>query len=196
MTYEFKITLKGIDEIKIWRKIKVNENITFRDLHLVIQDVMGWYDCHMYQFSPKGWGSKPILSEDEDEDFSSSEHFDVNAKESFESEKIKINQYFKAAKDKIVYIYDFGDDWQHDVVLTKINDEKILHPVCLDGSGACPFEDCGGIGGYLHYLDILKDRNHEEYEETIEWLCLDEDEDWDENFFDVDEANELLRDIK
>ncbi|MDZ7725918.1 MAG: plasmid pRiA4b ORF-3 family protein [candidate division KSB1 bacterium] len=75
-------------------------------------------------------------------------------------------------KEKIIYEYDFGDGWEHDIVLEKILafDEDTQYPVCLDGEMNCPPEDCGGAFGYSDMLDILKDPDHKEYESTIEWL--------------------------
>jgi len=105
--------------------------------------------------------------------------------------EIKISDLLKKEKDKIVYEYDFGDGWEHDIILEKIltpdNDTK--HPICLTGKMNCPPEDCGGIWGYSDMLEILKDPDHEEYESYIEWLG----EEFDPTYFDKDEVNELLR---
>ena len=81
-------------------------------------------------------------------------------------------------------MYDFGDDWEHTVILEKIllRVKDKLYPICLKGKRACPPEDCGGVWGYYDLLEIISDANHEEYHQTMEWL---EDE-YDPEAFDVD----------
>ena len=90
------------------------------------------------------------------------------------------------------YSYDFGDNWQHKIVVEKILDENEVDkkiPVCIDGERACPPEDCGGVWGYEELLQIRKDKNHPDYEERItEWLG----EDFDPEEFNVEEVNNLL----
>jgi hypothetical protein len=161
--YQFKITLKEIKP-KIWRRIQVPGNYTFWDLHVAIQDAMGWEDCHLHQFeilNPKT-GEREIIATEDDED----------SYETISEEKAKISQYFLSAKNKANYEYDFGDGWEHEVVL-----EKILPPVdgskyphCIAGERACPPEDCGGIWGYAYLLEIIADTKHPEYQERMEWL--------------------------
>ena len=96
---------------------------------------------------------------------------------------------------KFVYVYDFGDDWIHDITLEKTDvDETILHPICLAGKGACPLEDCGGPWGYENMKQLFVEAPDDE--ETLsykEWMGLDDDEDYDPNYFDIDEANARLR---
>jgi hypothetical protein len=94
------------------------------------------------------------------------------------------------AKEKIIYEYDFGDSWEHEVILEKILpfDEKMKYPVCLAGEMNCPPEDCGGIWGYADMLEIVKQPDHEEYESYMEWLG----DDFAPEDFDINEVNELL----
>ncbi len=108
--------------------------------------------------------------------------------------KFKINQLLTKEKDKIGYWYDFGDDWHHDVLLEKILDfdKNQRLPVCIKGRRACPFEDCGGIGGYEYMLEVINDKNHSEYHDMREWLGLEDDEIFDPTFFDIDDINENL----
>ncbi len=155
--YQFKITLKSTKP-KIWRRIQIPENYSFWDLHVAIQNAMGWYDCHLHQFEMNTRiGFRVIIgSEDCDE----------------LEDKAKIAKYFLFPKDKASYEYDFGDGWEHEIVL-----EKILpavtgnkYPQCIAGERACPPEDCGGVWGYENLLTIIKNPKHEEYEDRIEWL--------------------------
>lgn len=167
--YQFKITLKHAKP-KIWRRIQVPGNYNFWELHLAIQDAMGWQDCHLHQFeiiNPKT-GEKDFISVEEE-----NELFDYV----IPGTKAKIAKYFLAAKDKSIYEYDFGDGWEHEVVLEKILPAvaKEEYPQCIAGERACPPEDCGGVWGYENLLKVVANPNHPEYEERMEWLGDDFD---------------------
>lgn len=197
MAITFKIKLEGTSKPPVWRKVKVNNDLSFDELHLVIQVVFGWENAHMYQFSPSGHGSFPTIqfNYDDGEDF-----FEFSNKSTFpfgryyDAEKISLKDYFGKA-EKVIYIYDFGDDWKHSVVAEKMDDEKIIAPICLKGKGNTPPEDCGGIWGYYDMVDAVNDPKHPEYKEYREWLGMKRGEIWDLNTFDLDETNELLREV-
>ncbi len=162
--YQFKIIL---DDIKppIWRRIQVPENYTFWDLHVAIQDAMGWTDSHLHQFriaSPKPSKTKYIGLPDE-EDF---------GQETLKGWEEAISQWFGFDKNKIMrYDYDFGDNWGHKIILEKIfPGDGGKYPRCIDGARACPPEDCGGVGGYEDLLNIVKNPKHPEYKDMLEWL--------------------------
>ncbi len=112
--------------------------------------------------------------------------------EVLDERKFKISQLLSKEKDKIGYWYDFGDDWHHDVLLEKVLDfdKQQPLPMCIKGRRACPFEDCGGMGGYEYMLEIINDKTHPEYQEMREWLGLEDDENFDPAFFDIDAVNE------
>jgi hypothetical protein len=186
MALQFKIQLKNVTKPPVWRQVIVPEKFTFHDLHQLIQLVFGWEDYHLYQFSPKGYGSHPIIAFPSKEDW---DQPDMNAG------KTKLSKVFISAKQTFTYIYDFGDDWIHQIVLEKILNDEIKQPVCLAGKGTCPPEDCGGPWGYENLKLILADPAHEEYLETKEWMGLEADEEWDANYFDVAEVNEMLKDF-
>jgi hypothetical protein len=105
--------------------------------------------------------------------------------------KIKISDLLKKEKDKIVYEYDFGDSWEHDIILEKVVNNGINKntPICLAGKNNCPPDDCGGIWGYANMLEIIKHPDHEEYEDYIDWL----EEEFDPKYFDKNEINEMLK---
>ena len=94
----------------------------------------------------------------------------------------------------MLYTYDFGDDWEHDIVL-----EKVLPPdpavglSCLAGKGACPPEDCGGAWGYASLKETLADPDHEEHEDLLDWLGLDSAADFEPAQFHLDQVNARLR---
>ena len=166
IAYQFRIELVGIEPI-IWRLIEVPSTYSFWDLHVAIQDSMGWLDYHLHVFNilpPRK--KKPILigiPVDECE---------ANTLPGWE---IPIMEYFREPGDEARYEYDFGDGWIHRIVLEGIYLQKdnAKYPNCMDGQRACPVEDCGGISGYYNLLEILSDPKHEEYEHMTDWLSGD-----------------------
>jgi hypothetical protein len=187
MAYQFRIQLNNVTKPPVWRRVIVDEKMTFHELHEVIQRVFGWDDYHMYQFCPSGYGSNPVIAIPSKDDW---EEPDMNAL------KTKLNKVFRHEKQSCIYIYDFGDDWIHKIVLEKLVSDDLPTPVCLDGKGACPPEDCGGAWGYEELKLTMANPSHEEYEEMKEWLGLEDDEEWDAAAFDLDEVNERLKDYK
>ncbi|HID93190.1 MAG TPA: plasmid pRiA4b ORF-3 family protein [bacterium (Candidatus Stahlbacteria)] len=161
--YQFKITLEGIKP-RIWRRIQVPETYTFWDLHVAIQDAMGWLDYHLHEFEivDPSTGLKVNIGMP-DEDF---------GREILPDWKQKIADYFSMENRSADYVYDFGDNWEHKIRLEKIlpRNKNINYPICIKGERACPPEDCGGDLGYARLLEILKNPNHEEYEEMLEWV--------------------------
>src|SRR5208283_1217643 len=94
------------------------------------------------------------------------------------------------AKQKFVYTYDFGDGWDHDVVVEEIGASKpgTRYPVCLKGSRACPPEDVGGVSGYVEYLEALGDPTHDRHDEFMRWRG-----EFDPEAIDLDAINKALR---
>jgi Plasmid pRiA4b ORF-3-like protein len=91
------------------------------------------------------------------------------------------------------YTYDFGDDWEHDIVLEKVHPPDPVPSVsCLAGKGACPPEDCGGAWGYAALKEVLADPDHTEHEDLLDWLGLDSAGDFDPAQFHRDEVNARL----
>ncbi len=164
--YQFKITLKGTKP-PIWRRILVPETYTFWDLHVAIQDAMGWEDYHLHEFtllSPKtGRKVKIGIPSDEDADFGWEVLAEWNQ---------KIAHYFSSENSKADYVYDFGDGWEHSIKLEKIlpRETGVAYPRCIDGRGACPPEDCGGIGGYAEFLEAIGDPANELHEDMLDWV--------------------------
>jgi hypothetical protein len=177
--FQLKITLKNISP-PIWRRIGVNSNILLPDLHNVIQVVMGWTDSHLHQFVHNDYFyCDPSLEDDWYDD------------KQIDYSNIKLNQLLSLKDKKIVYEYDFGDGWEHIVELEKIIpiDKNLKNPICLKGKRNCPPEDCGGVFGYENLLKIIKDPNHEEYGDMIEWVG----ENFNSEYFDKDEINKILK---
>lgn len=159
--YEFRITLLET-EPPIWRRIQVPEGYTFWDLHVAIQDAMGWQDCHLHAFRFGKRRSKWDIGIPDEEGMSEGRVLP--------GWKTPIQRYFDVGTD-CLYEYDFGDGWTHELTLEGILLAKKgqRYPICLEGEMACPPEDCGGIPGYYHLLEVLTDPSHEDYDELVEW---------------------------
>jgi hypothetical protein len=85
-----------------------------------------------------------------------------------------------------LYEYDFGDSWEHTVLLEKILpvEPNTTYPRCIAGKRACPPEDAGGVPGYTYKLDILKHPRSKYHKETLEWMG----EDFDPEYFRPEDA--------
>ncbi len=176
--YQFKITLEGIKP-PIWRRIQVPETYTFWDLHVAIQDAMGWEDYHLHEFevvNPSTGLKENIRIPAE-----------ASGTEVLSERKQKIADYFSMENRTASYVYDFGDGWEHKIQLEEIlpREKGVKYPKCINGKRACPPEDCGGVWGYADLLEIIKDPEHEEYEEMMEWLGGS----FDPEHFDVNEVS-------
>jgi hypothetical protein len=169
--YQFKITLKRTKP-KIWRRIQVLEDSTFRNLHVAIQHAMGWssaegnYHLHQFEMLNPETLKKDIIGIPESYSAYEDDFSFINEK------KVKIAKYYSLTNKKANYEYDFGDGWQHEILLEKILPAvtNSMYPKCIAGRRACPPEDCGGVRGYEELLEIVADPNHEEHNERMEWL--------------------------
>lgn len=171
--YQLKITLM-YSKPPIWRRIQIPEDSTFRDLHNAIQDVMEWEDSHLHDFylpepsDPLNRRNfKTITDLDRLGKGNGGDMGTLEEAEELLSDHISIESNIKSFE----YVYDFGDNWVHKIVLEKVLpvDKEVLYPVCIAGKRACPPEDCGGMYGYLEFLEILNDPKDPEYEEHLEW---------------------------
>ncbi len=187
-TFQFKIQIKGITKPPVWRKITVPSYYTFALLHHIIQAVFDWENAHLYQFSEDGYRSDTIIAGLIDEEYD-----DVSKQR--KASDVTLSDIFKETGQKFIYIYDFGDNWEHEIVLEKIIPEQTEAPILLDGKGACPPEDCGGPWGYEELRAILADPKHEEHKDYMEWLGLDEGEHWDSHEFNLEDTQLYLEEI-
>ena len=175
--YQVKVSLIGAKP-PIWRTVLVPSDLGLSAFHNVIQIAMGWEDSHLHQFiaNEKFYG----IPEDE---------FGMEMED---ESKYKLSQLLKNEKDTITYEYDFGDGWEHKILLEKVlpYDSKTALPICIKGKRACPPEDCGGIWGYEELLETFSNPNHPEHVEMLEWLGGE----FDPEEFDLEEINEDLAD--
>ncbi len=163
--YQFKITLKEVKPA-VWRRIQVPETYTFWDLHVAIQDAFGWLDYHLHQFELMNPAEAVIAAIGIPDDEWPAD------RETLPGWKQGIADWFLMDNRSALYTYDFGDNWEHIVKLEKIlpREKGVKYPICTDGKRACPPEDCGGPWGYGDLLKILKNPDHEEYEDWLHWV--------------------------
>jgi hypothetical protein len=175
----------------IWRRIRVSEEASLKDLHYILQTAMNWENSHMYEFEIDGKFFEANPGEDlfgqmfvmtDDEDF---ENGDIETK----LKDLKLQE-----KKKFMYTYDMGDNWEHEITVEKIvaSDEKKVYPQCLDGERNGPLDDSGGVPGYEEMINALKDPNHPEHEDMKEWAG----DDFDPEYFDKETINETLKEMK
>ncbi len=198
--FVFKITLNE-SKPNIWRRIVVPSNYTFFEFHSVINDAMGWEDNHFHSFkfdsSVKSGGTKKsrlekmIIIESPNEEFSAFDT-EVDARNEFHE---YLFDWFGKEYQKCDYLYDFGDNWEHTVLLEKVLPLKISenYPQCIGGKNACPPENCGGVLGYEHIKDVLKTPNHEEHSDILEWLSLREASEFNPSEFNPREVVFMTR---
>lgn len=163
--FQFKLTLREIDP-PIWRQIVVPGSYTFYDFHVAIQNAMGWLDCHLHGFNIKDKSSKMGMMEIEGpwtEKLEPEDDWEITT-------EVSLKKYFKEKGDSALYCYDYGDNWEVDVVFEGVLPKKEgqNYPVCLDGDLSGPPEDCGSIPGYYNCIDALA--NNDNSEGLITWL--------------------------
>jgi hypothetical protein len=177
--YQIKVTLRD-SKPPIWRRLLVLDSTTLHKLHQIIQIAMGWTDSHLHEFiienkrysipSTEDW--EPVIDE----------------------HRYPLSQVVPSDKYKFTYVYDFGDSWDHEVLVERIlpSEPGIKYPLCIKGKRKCPPEDVGGVWGYDSFLEAMSDPNHKEHASYFEW--------WGGKFdpeeFSIEEINEVLQRIK
>lgn len=174
--YQLKVTLLGVKPA-IWRRLQVPADIGLDKLHMVLQEALGWTNSHLHHFivGEKLYGMTGL---------------DEYADHLEDETQFKLAQ-IAGDKARIVYEYDFGDSWEHGIVVEKVLSAEpgVSYPRCLAGKRACPPEDCGGVGGYEELLSVIANPRHEEYEQTMTWLGGS----FDPEAFDVWQTDARLR---
>jgi hypothetical protein len=163
----------------IWRRLLVKDDTDLHRLHFIIQDAMGWKNCHLYQF--------------EVDEARYTEHFDddVIDDNTKPASAVPLGHLGLREGDSFVYNYDFGDDWYHEIEIEQLAAAARTSefPRCLAGRRACPPEDCGGIERYRQMLSALRSPSHPERAHWLEWIGPN----WDPEAFDSAEVDQFLR---
>lgn len=173
--YQLKITLKGARP-PIWRRVLVPSNLLLSQLHTVVQRAMGWYGGHLHEFTV-GRESYGVPDPDYRDDVLS-------------ERRVRLDQLVPREKGKLRYLYDFGDSWDHEILVEKIltPDPSVRYPVCIAGKRECPPEDVGGVWGYADFLEAIADPNHPEHGNLLEWVGGE----FDPEAFDLEAVNRQL----
>jgi len=174
--HRLKISLREVKPA-VWRRIEVPSEMKLSKLAATLEAAMGWQGGHLHAFvvGRQRYGVP-------DPDWPSGE---------LDERKVTVAEVLPFVKAKLRWEYDFGDGWEHDVVVEAIEprQEKTRYPVCRAGQRACPPDDCGGPGGYEDLLEALADLNHPSHDELAEWVPPG----FDPERFDLDETNAALR---
>ena len=179
--YQLKVTLQS-SRPSIWRRILAPDDIFLPRLHAVLQIVMGWTNSHLHGFKANGkFYSEP--SQDYED------LMDV-----VDERQIHLRQIAPGVSSRFVYEYDFGDSWEHELVVEKIlpAQEAAQYPLCLGGKSACPPDDVGGVRGYSEFLEAIRHPRHPEHDEWLQWAGGK----FDPAAFDLPKVNKLLRDFQ
>ena len=162
--YQFLVTLSESERL-VWRRIQVPAAYSFWDLHVAIQNAMGWQDRHLHEFrvmhpERQGLDRIGIVLDDISVD-----------EELLASWETMIAEYFDDAMLPAEYRYDFGDGWSHTVTFEQMvrAGRGQAYPRCVAGARACPPEDCGGMRGYAEFLEALSNARHPRHKELLRW---------------------------
>lgn len=154
--YVFEVTLRHTKP-RVWRRFRLRADATFLDLHDAIQDSMAWYDCHLWRFTAKG-DRRPLCASDEPDYFWDNDWDEGGV----DAEEMSLSSYFGTSaapqQTECDYVYDFGDDWAHRVVLCGMESHPASAPErsLIAGAGVAPPENCGGIPGYQRLMDAVR----------------------------------------
>jgi hypothetical protein len=177
--YRIKVSLRDAKP-PIWRRLEVPGDIRLDDLHDVIQVAFDWAGHHLHVFeTPYGEFGEP----------------DPELGHRPEG-TVTLAQVAPELKSKIRYSYDFGDGWEHDIVVEEIapRDPGLEYPRCTGGRRAAPPDDCGGIWGYADLIRVVGDPTDPEHDHMVTWLGLAKATEFDPDEFDADQVTEALAD--
>jgi len=165
----------------MWRRVQVTGDTTLHQLHWILLTSMGWNGGHGHEFLIDGkYYGNPWPEIEEEFGY-----------ELIDEGKVNLSDVVLGEKTKFKYIYDLGDDWNHEISVEKILacQRDVQYPVCVAGKRSCPPEDCGGPWGYEELLEAITDPSHEDHEHMLEWVG----EDFDPDRFDLEEINLRLK---
>lgn len=174
--HEITVTLADVADPAVWRRLLIPAAMPLSTLHQVIQAAMGWQNYHLHTFTDgrRTYGAPDPELPVADERRVRFRDLDI--------------------KRTIGYTYDFGDDWDHQIVVHAVGaaEPGQRYPRCVGGAGACPPEDCGGAPGYINLKEILENPSDEEHASMVRWLGLEHASEFDRAAFDIDLVNRRL----
>jgi len=159
------VVLASTDPV-IWRRIQVPTDYSFWDLHVAMQDAMGWQDYHLHEFTVLDGRRNTLVRLGIPDDAGPEVPLTIA------DWTVPLAWYTDVTVLPFLYTYDFGDDWQHVVAYegTWPTAPRRKYPRCLGGARACPPEDSGGAHRYQEMLLALGDAKHPEHDAFTAWL--------------------------
>jgi hypothetical protein len=172
-----KVTLAEV-EPAVWRRLLVPAEMTLAKLHSVLQAAMGWTNSHLHCFEVAGRRIGMVGVEEDSPELE-------------DERRVRDASVLSGKGAKLVYQYDYGDDWEHLVEVEDVTgpDRRLSYPLCIAGARACPPEDCGGPFGYEELITALADPKHDEHDQVLTWLGGH----FDPDSFDANAVNRRLR---
>jgi hypothetical protein len=159
---EIAILRIELEDIKplIWRRVGVRTSMTLKAVHDVIQTIMGWLDCHLWEFAANGRRYSMLVPNDADWN-----------KRIKNVAKTKLSALLTSGVREISYVYDMGDNWQHRIIVEKLKaaEPAAQYPQFLGGERRCPPEDCGGLPGYYEFLHNIASKQNKKRNAALEW---------------------------
>lgn len=174
---QIKITLKDVRPA-VWRRVLVPATLTLRRLHETIQGAMGWFNQHLYEFrigtsryGPPEMEGGLVASVVSNDNF------------------VQLSSLAQHGITRFDYIYDFGDNWQHEIIIEEARPREpgIDYPILVEGARRCPPEDCGGSSGFQNFMKAITDPSHPEHFDALDWY---------EDQYDPDDIEREVIDIQ
>lgn len=180
--FHLRIELLHVEPM-VWRRVWVPDTVKLKKLDRIIQEAMGWTNSHLHAFTIEG---KRYGTQEQDA-------WGVGA-DLLDEKRYTIRDVLGDAGGEFTYVYDFGDDWVHRIVVERIEAATTLNnwAMCVAGENACPPEDVGGPPGYEVFLEAMGNRSHPEFENYWRWIGGP----FDPVAFDMNLANQRVRKLR
>ena len=173
-----RIQLNDVDPV-VWRRLLVPGAVRMAKLANILLAAMGWSNSHLHAFTvgEKRYGM----------------NYDDYPEGEIDEKSVTVLQALRDER-RFTFDYDFGDSWEHEVVIEELTWSSLglKYGVCLDGANACPPDDVGGTWGYGEFLSAITDPSHEQHESYLEWIG----EPFDPTRFDLGDVNAVLQKIR
>jgi len=195
MRLKIRIELLGVENPKVWREMWVPMGITFDTLHRMLQEGIGWKDYHLYSFQESLEGMYFHIMSPPIEDVPGIDATKIIIDNIlwgyYDSYQMSQDFEKKRGADKLYYVYDFGDQWEHEIMVIDYDATPTKYAEITNGEGACPPEDSGGHHGYKRTKDYLAGKMGKE--EYYDWFSAVDAEGLDVFKFDMVMHNKMLR---
>ena len=169
--FQVRIALTEVGDPPVWRQVLIPAAYPLSRVHLVVQAAMGWENCHLHAFRI----GKTSYGPDPDDELGWGDETTTRLAD------------VARVRTRISYEYDFGDSWEHELVVEarSVAEAGRVYPACIAGEGACPPEDSGGAYGFAELKEVMAGPPSEERDEMLEWM----EDDYDPARFDLAAAN-------